>query len=233
MASKIQQLVDRFAADIRSGRMMLGTITPIASLPREGIALVTASRIYAELQARTGQRRDGARYIRAGHRRACRSRHRPAAGGLDMIDLNFNNPSLPEQTAMLRDGLRQLAASGDLSALLRYQPHGGRPHERAIMARHLGTRGLQVGGDEVLIVNGAQHGLAVCAMSLLKPGDVVAVDALTYPGFKVLAEALHLELLPLPVTATGPDLAALASSCLGRRVRAVYTMPTLHNPWAG
>lgn len=231
--ARYKQLVDRFAADIRSGRMMPGTrlATHRQLAAQEGIALVTASRIYAELQAmglvsgETGRGtfvRDTA--VPAGH-----GIDQPPVG-LDMIDLNFNNPSLPEQTAMLRDGLRQLAASGDLSALLRYQPHGGRPHERAIMARHLGTRGLQVGGDEVLIVNGAQHGLAVCAMSLLKPGDVVAVDALTYPGFKVLAEALHLELLPLPVTATGPDLAALASSCLGRRVRAVYTMPTLHNP---
>ncbi|NWB64356.1 aminotransferase class I/II-fold pyridoxal phosphate-dependent enzyme, partial [Pseudomonas sp. F1002] len=60
--------------------------------------------------------------------------------------------------------------------------------------------------------------------------DVVAVDALTYSGFKVLAETLHLEIVAIPVTATGPDLAFLEQLCARRPVRAVYSMPTLHNP---
>jgi DNA-binding transcriptional MocR family regulator len=82
----------------------------------------------------------------------------------------------------------------------------------------------------VLIVSGAQHGLAVTAMALFRPGDVVAVDALTYPGLRVLAHTLGLDLSPLPVTGAGPDLDALDRLCRRRRVRAVYTMPTLHNP---
>lgn len=84
--------------------------------------------------------------------------------------------------------------------------------------------------EQVLIVNGAQHGLSVVLMALLQPGDVIAVDALTYPGFKALALALHLELLPIPSTESGPDLDALARLCRRRSVRAVYSMPTLHNP---
>jgi DNA-binding transcriptional MocR family regulator len=82
----------------------------------------------------------------------------------------------------------------------------------------------------VLIVNGAQQGLAVTLMALLKPGDVIAADALTYSGFKVLAEALHLEVVAIPLTAHGPDLQALDKLCRQRSVRAVYSMPTLHNP---
>ena len=101
-----------------------------------------------------------------------------------MADLSFNYPSLPGQAEQLRAALRQLAQSGDLDALLRYQPHGGRPHERAVAARHLATHGLRAPAERVLIVCGAQHGLAVAATALLRPGDVVAVDALTYYGFR-------------------------------------------------
>jgi len=137
---------------------------------------------------------------------------------------------LPGQAELLRTALRQLALSGDLEALLRYQPHAGRVHERAAVARHLLNRGLTVQAEQVLVVSGAQHGLAVSMMTLLKPGDVVAVDALTYSGFKVLAETLHLELVAIPVTANGPDLDHLHSLCRQRPVRAVYSMPTLHNP---
>ena len=57
-----------------------------------------------------------------------------------------------------------------------------------------------------------------------------AADAITYPGFKVIAESLNLELAPIPTTLTGPDLTALESLCQRRPVRAIYTMPTLHNP---
>jgi DNA-binding transcriptional MocR family regulator len=67
-------------------------------------------------------------------------------------------------------------------------------------------------------------------MALFQPGDVVAVDALTYPGFIVLARTLGLELAPLPLTETGPDLDALEQLCRRRRVRAIYSIPTLHNP---
>jgi DNA-binding transcriptional MocR family regulator len=98
------------------------------------------------------------------------------------------------------------------------------------MAHHLAARGLTLSADQVMIVNGAQQGLAVTVMALLQPGDVVAIDALSYPGFKVLAEAHRLELAPIPAAGNGPDLDALERLCKRRRVRAVYTMPTLHNP---
>jgi DNA-binding transcriptional MocR family regulator len=72
--------------------------------------------------------------------------------------------------------------------------------------------------------------LAVATLAMLEPGDVIAVDALTYPGFKVLAEALRLEFVALPAATDGPNLDALAQLCVTRRIRAIYTMPTLHNP---
>jgi DNA-binding transcriptional MocR family regulator len=82
----------------------------------------------------------------------------------------------------------------------------------------------------VLVVDGAQHGLAVTLMALLAPGDVVAVDALTYPGFRLVAGMQRLELAPVPAAGAGPDLDALETLCRRRRVRAIYTMPTLNNP---
>lgn len=193
--------------------------------------MVTATRVYAELEGMglvSGETGRGT-FVRETllPPRLGIDQHAAAAG---MVDLNFNYPSLPGQAELLRSALRQLASSGDLEALLRYQPHGGRQHERATVARHLGCRGLAVDAAQVLIVNGAQHGLAATVMALLQPGDVVAADALTYPGFKVLAEAHRLELAPIPAAAQGPDLDALERVCKSRRVRAVYAMPTLHNP---
>ncbi|WP_454753139.1 aminotransferase-like domain-containing protein [Cupriavidus necator] len=231
--ARYKVLVDAFAADIRSGRLPPGTRLPTHRqlATKEGLALVTATRVYAELEAMglvSGEVGRGT-FVRETilPRGLGIDQHATAAG---MLDLNFNYPSLPGQAELLRAALRQVAASGDLEALLRYQAHGGRQHERATVARHLESRGLTVAADQVLIVNGAQHGLAASVMVLLQPGDVVAIDALTYPGFKVLAAVHRLDLASIPVTDNGPDLDALDRLCKSRRVRAVYAMPTIHNP---
>ena len=231
--ARYKSLVDTFAADIRSGKMPPGTRLPTHRqlAADHGLALVTASRVYTELEAMglvSGETGRGTFVREISLPPGQGSGQMPVAAG--MLDLNFNYPSLPGQAELLRTALRQLALSGDLEALLRYQPHGGRPHERAAFARHLLSRGLSVEADQVLLVSGAQHGLAVTMMALLKPGDVIAVDALTYSGFKVLAETLHLEVVAIPVTPVGPDLDALQALCRRRPVRAVYSMPTLHNP---
>ncbi len=231
--SRYKTLVDTYADDIRSGRLSPGTRLPTHRqlAASEGLALVTASRVYDELEAM------GLVSGEAGRGTFVRETSLSPGQGIDqkdvavgMIDLNFNYPSLPGQADLLRTALRQLALSGDLEALLRYQPHAGRAHERASVAQHLLSRGVQVEAEQVLIVNGAQQGLAVTLMALLKPGDVIAADALTYSGFKVLAEALHLEVVAIPTTEHGPDLPALDTLCRQRAVRAVYSMPTLHNP---
>jgi len=231
--ARYKAIVDTFAGDIASGVLPPGTRLPTHRqlAEQQGLALVTASRVYAELEAM------GLISGETGRGTFVREIALPLSHGVDqqataagMLDLNFNYPSLPGQAELLRNGLRQLALSGDLEALLRYQPHAGRGHERACIARHLLDRGLSVEAEELLIVSGAQHGLAATVMGLLKPGDVVAVDALTYSGFKVIAEAHRLELVPIPLTEHGSDLDGLERLCRKRRIKAVYTMPTLHNP---
>lgn len=231
--ARYKQVVDRFAAEIRAGHLRPGTRLPTHRqlAADEGLALVTASRVYAELAAM------GLVSGEAGRGSFVKETALPRGQGVDqhavaadMLDLSFNYPALPGQAELLRGALRQLAAAGDLEALLRYQPHGGRPHERAAVARHLARRGLTVPGEQVMLVDGAQHGLATTVMALLQPGDVVAVDALTYPGFKLLAEAHRLELVAVPAGTEGPDPDALAALCKRRRVKALYAMPTMHNP---
>ncbi len=231
--ARYKLLVDTFANAIRSGTMAPGTRLPTHRqlAADHGLALVTASRVYGELEAMglvSGETGRGTFVREIALPPGQGSGQMTLATG--MLDLNFNYPSLPGQADLLRTALRQLALSGDLEALLRYQPHAGRLHERATVAQHLLSRGLTVAAEQVLMVSGAQHGLAVSMMALLKPGDVIAVDALTYSGFKVLAETLHLEIVAVPVTAAGPDLDYLQSLCRKRPVRAVYSMPTLHNP---
>ena len=233
MKARYKAVVDRYAQAIRSGQLPAGSRLPTHRTLAAGerISLATATRIYRELEEM------GLVSGETGRGTFVRDLSLPPGHGVDqqvvaadVVDLNFNYPSLPEQGDALREALRQLAMAGDIDSHLRYQPHAGRLAEREIIARHLTCQHFTPDVENVLIVNGAQHGLAVTVMGLLRPGDVVAVDALTYSGFKVLAALYHLELAAIPCRPEGPDLQALHALCQQRRVRAVYTMPTLHNP---
>ncbi|MCD5729664.1 PLP-dependent aminotransferase family protein [Klebsiella pneumoniae] len=233
MKARYKAVVDRYAQAIRSGQLPAGSRLPTHRTLAAGerISLATATRVYRELEEM------GLVSGETGRGTFVRDLSLPPGHGVDqqvvaadVVDLNFNYPSLPEQGDALREALRQLAMAGDIDSHLRYQPHAGRLAERDIIARHLTCQHFAPDAENVLIVNGEQHGLAMTVMGLLRPGDVVAVDALTYSGFKALAALYHLELAAIPCRPEGPDLQALHTLCQQRRVRAVYTMPTLHNP---
>ncbi|MEU1037919.1 PLP-dependent aminotransferase family protein [Streptomyces sp. NPDC005551] len=226
-------IVDEFAAHIRSGALQAGARLPThRTLARERrIALATATRVYAELAAMglvVGEPGRGT-FVRV----------RPAYDGLEpsrvlpvprVADLSFNQPQDEGQAARLRQTLRELSVSGQAGALLRQDPPGGRLRERAVVATYLLGRGIDTAPANVLLTNGAQQALDCVLRSLTVPGDVIAVDALSYPGIKLLAAAHGLDMVPVPVTASGPDLAALDGLCRTRPVRVIYAMPTLHNP---
>ncbi|MEV8517128.1 PLP-dependent aminotransferase family protein [Dactylosporangium sp. NPDC051484] len=226
-------IVDRLATAIRTGELPAGTRLPThRTLAREHrIALATATRVYAEL---TGM---GLVAGEPGRGTFVRDQH--GHDGLDpdrrlpvprIADLSFNQPLADEQTTQLRHALRELSTSGNLDAVLYQQPPGGRSHERAIVATYLLDRGIDVPPASVFLTNGAQQALDAVLATTTRPGEVVAADALTYPGLKLLAATHSLEIAPIPSTADGPDLDALNQLCAARPVRAIYTIPTLHNP---
>lgn len=234
-SSPVSRVVERLAAAIHNGELAPGTALPTHRqlAARHGIAVASASKVYARLKSQ------GLVIGETGRGTFVRERpHRQEWDGADearqsatAADLSFNHPARPGQADLLRAMLRDLAGSGDLEALMRQQPPAGRRHERQAVANFLSTeRGLRVEAERVFLVNGAQQGLDIVVRALLRPQDVVAVDALTYPGFRMIAKRHDLVLRPVRALADGPDLEALEALCRRQRVRAIYAMPTLHNP---
>jgi DNA-binding transcriptional MocR family regulator len=233
--SSISRLIEGMAADIRSGKLPPGTLLPTHRqlAAQHGIAIASASKVYTRLKAIglvVGETGRGT-FVRDRPQRHEWDGGDEARQSATAVDLSFNHPTWPGQGDLLRRTLRELSLSGDLAALLHQQPPGGRRHERQIVADFLAkSRGIRTEPDGLFLVNGAQQGLDVTTRALLSPGDTVAVDALTYPGFKMLAQVQHLALLPVRGLTKGPDLDALDTLCQRKRVRAIYAMPTMHNP---
>ncbi|AKM30657.1 hypothetical protein AB870_11880 [Pandoraea faecigallinarum] len=238
------QHVERLAEAMACGDLVSGTRLPPQReyAERHGLAVSTVTRVYAELARRglaIGEVGRGT-FVRspAVGAAAAFAQWAPAPARLDGVDLAFNYPVLPEQTDVLRQALREMASGGDLSALLAHTPHDGHSSDRRAAAQWLSRRdAVSVSPDTLVVCAGGQHALDVLQLALCRAGEPVAVEALTYPGWKALAAMRDVPLVAVPVTGGGLDPVALDRLCRtgaerahGGRIRAVYTMPTLHNP---
>ena len=134
--ARYSHFADMLGASIETANWPPGTKLPThrAFAEQFDIALATATRVYSEL------RRRGLIVGEAGRGTFVRDLGLPLTLGVQqtandgLIDLVFNMPGDAADPDILRAGLRRLATTGDLEAMLRYQPHGGRPHERKIIA---------------------------------------------------------------------------------------------------
>ena len=132
---------------------------------------------------------------------------------------------IAEFRSLLGDALRQ---SGE--ALLQYAPAEGLPVLRDEIARMMRARGVEVGGDGVLICAGSQQGLYLLARALVVPGDTVAVEAPTYLGAISVFRAADAHLVPLPRDRDGLDPLRLEALLARRTVKLIYLLPTFQNP---
>lgn len=226
------RLADTLATAILEGKLAPGAKLPThrAIAEQFNIALATATRAYGELE------RKGLIVGEAGRGTFVRDTGLPPTLGArqtdddGLIDLVFNMPGDAADADMLRAALRRIASAGDLEAMLRYQPHGGRAHERRIMAESLHSTLGDIDQERLLVTSGGQHGLAIISIGLFRRGDAIATDTLTYPGFKSIAALQGLELVPVEGLAGIMDPDNLEQQCREKKLRAVYVMPTLHNP---
>lgn len=233
--ARYRQIVGELSEQIRSGAIRPGERMPTHRdlAYTHGLSLGTATRVYAELIELglvTGEVGRGtfARAPVAAHASTFHfDREAPS-----VVDLSRNFMVLDGQAAELAQATAR-ALEHEADDLLHYQPHAGRERDRAAGAAWLaaGSAGrLPADAGRILICNGGQHGLTLALLAATRPGDAVAVEAYTYPGLKVLADVLRVELVPIGLDDEGMIPAELDAACHRHRVRLVYCMPTLQNP---
>ena len=95
----------------------------------------------------------------------------------------------------------------------------------AIAAWVSAARGLAASADTVMVTRGSQMALHLTARALVRPGDVVGVEALGYPHAINVFRRARAEVIPIPVDRDGLDVTALEALAARRRVRLVYVTP--------
>ena len=233
---RYRAIAEALAQDVRDGRLAAGTRLPthrdLAWSLR--VTIGTVSRAYAEAERRgliSGEVGRGT-YVRhpAGAAPFMPGDARAETRDPDFIDLTINRPVTAGEGAVMAAALERLAAEPDLAALLDYQAPEGRSEDRVAGAAFLERCRLATAPEQVVATAGGQHAMACVIGAVTQPGDTLAVEALTYPGLRALASLLHLRLAPVAIDEEGLIPEALDAVCRAAPVRALYTMPTLHNP---
>ena len=246
------QIAHAIADDICRGRLAAGDPLPGSrTLARSlGVNRVTVLTAYEELAAEgwiVSQRARGA-WVSAEIPESRSGRPARVRAGRGMPPPIYPLPEAPSVTRWPdpRRGLLLLNSSPD-TRLLRTEPlarayrrvlrrHGGgllaygdskgHPALREAVAQMLSvSRGMTASAAEIMITRGSQMALSLVARALLRPGQLVAVEALGYPHAWQTFRLAGARLAAVPVDDEGIDVAALARMAAARRLAAVYVTP--------
>ncbi|WP_281648378.1 PLP-dependent aminotransferase family protein [Parendozoicomonas sp. Alg238-R29] len=84
--------------------------------------------------------------------------------------------------------------------------------------------------DEILLANGAQHALSGLIQLYTKPGDLIAVEAQTYPGILSILNFLGRRVVGISMDDKGMIPKALNETCIGDCPKMVIIVPSHQNP---
>ncbi|RZI92363.1 MAG: GntR family transcriptional regulator, partial [Variovorax sp.] len=197
-------LADLIGDDIRTGRLAardkLPTLRDLAIELR--LNYTTVARGYAEARKRglIDSRAGSGTFIRG------TSPAVPLRGG-GGAEMTMNLPPEPQDAALLdrmKDSAARVMRESDVWDLLRYQDFGGSVRDREAGLAWIRPRVPDCRLDQMLVCPGIHSVLAALFSQLARPGELICVEALTYPGVKAIATQLGIQLHALPIDEEGP-----------------------------
>ncbi|GAA5645927.1 PLP-dependent aminotransferase family protein [Vibrio proteolyticus] len=150
----------------------------------------------------------------------------------DEIDMSIAHPVVTDRhITLFNQALVQIAAQPDNRSLIgKAKPVMGQPHHIDSGRHYLQTQGLDVGHDQLLLTNGACHGLTLALSTVVEHGDLVACGQLVDHGLISRSRMLGFKLLPLEMDEFGITPEAFEWACQHRPVKALCCTPSMANP---
>src|SRR5258706_3134819 len=229
--SEYLKLADAIAAEIADGTLKPGDrLPPQRNFAYERkIAVSTAGRVYAELLRRglvVGEVGRGT-FISGDARRGAAAPSEPR--GI-RIDLEFNYPMRPDQTALIAKSLDGLEKPAALDAALRWATSVGTPALRSVAAAHLSQGAWSPAPEQLVFAGNGRQSIAAALATVVPPGGRCGVEALTYPFIKGIAARLGILLVPLAMDESGVRPDSVQKAHREANLSAIYIQPAVHNP---
>ncbi len=120
--------------------------------------------------------------------------------------------------------------AGEGARVHQYGDVEGAPELRVELGALGREQGWAEDAEEIVTTTGATHAMALVAQTLLRPGDIAAVESPTFPGSINAITATGASLMPVPVDSDGLDVDALEQLVRRRQIKLLALQPRLHNP---
>ena len=141
------------------------------------------------------------------------------------------NVVLPDLTAEAQRALTEHRLE-----TLQYAPRPGLPELRGHIVEQMGADGIVAGRENVLVTNGAKHGIELICRVLLDEGDAIVVTSPTYFTAIPIFRSFGVQFIEVGQDRDGLDVAELVTVLelrdrLGLRPpKFIYNVPDFHNP---
>jgi len=225
------RLADAVAAEIANGSFKPGDrLPPQRTFAYERkIAVSTASRVYTELLRRglvVGEVGRGT-FISGEAKRGIAAPSEPRGA---RIDLEFNYPTLPTQSALIAKSLEGLDRPEALDIALRQATSVGTPNVRNISATFLSRQNWSPKPEQLVFTANGRQCMAAALAAVVPIGGRCGVEVLTYPFIKGIAARLGVTLVPLAMDEAGVRPDAVQKAHREAHLSALYIQPTIQNP---
>ncbi|GGB78842.1 hypothetical protein GCM10011352_00560 [Marinobacterium zhoushanense] len=234
---RYKTLANQIATAIATGELKPGERLPPQRLLADALQVTvgTITRAYREAERRgLVEARVGSGTRVRGMQADTPDFHHLSRATTDSIDLSLSvpipNPLRAQQLSAVLSRVSEQAS--ELGSALDYQSEQGSQRQREQLAAWLTEQGLATDAKDLILTIGGQHADYLTLQSLIRPGEAVASDALTYPGMIAAARQLGLKHLPVSMDREGMRPDALERLCQRQRIRLLYLMPEHNNPTA-
>ena len=248
------QIVHSFIEEIRRGRMVAGTVLPgTRTLSKQlNVSRKTIIAAYDELVAQGWAKADSTRgtFISPDlpSRPRWSSEPAPAVGSLAgagfswrkapevipwiersknylVFDDGTPDPRLAPVEIIARTYRRALIRTARRGELGYGDPRGTFALRQAISTMLNSERGLATTASNICLTRGSQMGLYVCAALLVRPGEYVAVESLTYPPARTAFARAGANIVSIPIDEDGLVLDELERVTETIPIKVLYLTP--------
>jgi DNA-binding transcriptional MocR family regulator len=130
----------------------------------------------------------------------------------------------------LKQAISELASPSAMQRLLEYRPTQGTAPHRQAGVTWLERNGVGVDVENVIVTNGAAHGIWTAMASIVEPGDVVATEALVDTSIITNASILKLRLRGIALDEQGIIPEALEEAHRREPIKLLCVTPCYSNP---
>jgi DNA-binding transcriptional MocR family regulator len=226
--SAYRQIQQALRLLILDGRLPIGIRLPgERHLAAElGVSRTTIAAAYAELRdlGFTSSRHGSGSVTRLPGEPLKLASNLPESGGIE-----FSIAALPAPKEVHSAYVQALAELPRYLPTTGYEP-AGLALLRAAIANRYSHRGAKTSPDQILVTQGAQHGLVLLLGLLTRPGDRVVVDQPTYSKALEAITNASCQPVPVPLPAIGWDVDQLGAALTQTGAKLAYLLPDFHNP---